>query len=182
MPVKINGATSGSVTLAAPATGSDVTLTLPDAINAKLDIAGGKIVQTVFASTTTLVNTTSTSFVDSGLSATITPTSASNKVLVLVSQNTLINRSSANTAMLRMQLLRAATVIINGSGEQFGTYENTLVDRGHRGYVVLNTLDTPATTSATTYKTQMRCDAASSDLYAQSDNAFSSMILMEVSA
>ena len=29
MPVKINGATSGSVTLAAPATGSDVTLTLP---------------------------------------------------------------------------------------------------------------------------------------------------------
>ena len=31
MPVKINGATSGSVTLAAPATGSDVTLTLPGA-------------------------------------------------------------------------------------------------------------------------------------------------------
>lgn len=31
MPVKINGSTSGSVTLAAPATGSDVTLTLPAA-------------------------------------------------------------------------------------------------------------------------------------------------------
>ena len=46
MPVKINGATSGSVTLAAPATGSDVTLTLPAAAGtaattAYADTAGG---------------------------------------------------------------------------------------------------------------------------------------------
>jgi len=151
-------------------------------LDAKLNIAGGKILQTVFASTTTSVNTTSTSFIDSGLSATITPNSASSKVLVLVSQHVLINRSANVTATMRMQLLRAATVIINGSGEQFGVYENTLVDRGFRGYVVLNILDTPATTSATTYKTQMRCESASSDLFSQYDNALSSMILMEISA
>jgi hypothetical protein len=46
MPVKINGATSGSVTLAAPDTGSDVTLTLPAAAGtaattAYADTAGG---------------------------------------------------------------------------------------------------------------------------------------------
>lgn len=140
-----------------------------------------KVKQIVVATTTTQTTTTSTTYVDSGLSASITPTSSSNKILVLVNQQILVNRAANVTAAARVQLLRGATVVQGGTTEQFGVYDNASVDRGVRGYVVMNALDTPATTSALTYKTQMRVEAAG-DLLAQYANASSTIILMEVIA
>lgn len=48
-------------------------------------VNGGKVLQTVFSSLAANVNITATSFTTAGLSATITPSNASNKILVFVS-------------------------------------------------------------------------------------------------
>ena len=48
---------------------------------------GGKVLQVVMGNTTTSAYTNTNTFIDTNLTATITPTSASSKVLVLVSQN-----------------------------------------------------------------------------------------------
>lgn len=95
MPIKINGSTSGSVTLAAPATGSDVTLTLPAASGtAALASALGKQVLQVTIGTRTTeysANTWNTDFFV--FEGTITPTSASSKIIALAFVNSIVPTS-----------------------------------------------------------------------------------------
>ena len=103
-------------------------------------------------------STTSTSFVDiTGLSVSITPTSATSLILVWFSAY-----FGANAPDLGVQLLRGATVIGSGSG---GSSWNTIGFVGASAYstpantmfhISNNFLDSPATTSATTYKLQYR--------------------------
>lgn len=185
MPVKINGSTSGSVTLAAPATGSDVTLTLPGStMNLGTELASKaattdvKVKQIVTGSTSTQVSSNSLTYADTGLSATITPTSASNKVLVIVHQNGLAKDNLAATNELRIQLLRASTQI------------NEVVSLGYTATALtlylptysIAYLDSPATTSATTYKTQFKNNTTGGSVYLQISSARSTITLMEVIA
>ena len=88
------GATgTGTVTLLAPVTNTNRTLTLPDATGTVLTNAtttgfpAGSVLQVVTGTTSTLVSNNTNVPVDTGLTATITPTSASSKILILVSQN-----------------------------------------------------------------------------------------------
>src|SRR5210317_2509467 len=113
MTIRLNGQTSGYVEIEAPATAGSNTLVLPNGNGTSgqylqtngsggLSWAGvttGKILQVVQASKTDTTSTASVdSFVDLGLSASITPASASNKVLVMVS----IGRVVSNTSNFRM--------------------------------------------------------------------------------
>ncbi len=114
---------------------------------------GGGIVQIVNAVATSSMSTTSTSFTDTNLTATITPTSASSKVLVLVSQSHRLRNTSANTAGADIRLVRGSTVLVFGPGDygiwhQNGSNQIDIFDRVNFHY-----LDSPNTTSATTYKT-----------------------------
>ena len=120
--------------------------------------AGGKILQVVQASK---INTTSTinqdSFTDLGLSASITPTSTSNNVLVLVS----IGRVCCNTASLRLcpfRILRDATAIGTGTVDGVKLRSNFVIsdspDNNYGQGGAYQYLDSPSTTSATTYKIQ----------------------------
>ena len=135
-----------------------------------------KVVQVVVGTTTTQANTASTTYQDTNLTATITPTSASNKILVLVSQNG-VSKTSANSQNgCWLRLVRDGSQIsIIGTYLGFtGTAVNMTLSAS-TGY-----LDTPATTSAVTYKTQYKNNVAAGDVYVQDGNSLSSIILMEV--
>ena len=148
------GLPDGSVTAADIETSLDLTgktVTLPSG-------TGGKVLQVVQASKT---NTTSTinqdSFTDLGLSASITPTSTSNKVLVLVS----IGRVCCNTSSLRLcpfRILRDATAIGTGVVDGVKLRSNFVIsdspDNNYGQGGAYQYLDSPSTTSATTYKIQ----------------------------
>jgi hypothetical protein len=142
---------------------------------------GGKVLQVVFGSTSTDTTTSTSTFVDTNLTATITPTLATSKILVMFSQNG-VGKTTNNTAVMH-RLLRGATVIANT--ERFGGLTNTTAT-SFIGSISAHYLDEPATTSATTYKTQFASQNNQATIYAQateaSISALSTMILMEIGA
>jgi hypothetical protein len=140
--------------------------------------SGGKVLQVVEASTTTATASTSTSLADTTLTATITPTSASSKVLIIVAQ--WFEKTPGNVgAAVGTALLRGATQLnAGGTGANFYTDSSSRF----RCCVSLLTLDSPATTSATTYKTQFNSNVAGQTVNAQPDGYRSSIVLMEIGA
>jgi hypothetical protein len=150
----------------------------------------GKILQVVSVTKIDAFTTTSGSFVDiTGLTANITPSSATSKILVISKVATNNRNDSTST----IQLLRGATVIGGGtavgsrvsamSGLRGGSSEAT-------GDLVTNFLDSPASTSAQTYKIQIRVSGGTVGVNTVAADADSSTIartsstitLMEVSA
>jgi len=144
--------------------------------------AGGKVLQVVQGTTQTSASTTSSSYSDTNLTATITPSSASSKVIVMVMQ---AMKSAANSAASNgffIKLFRGATAITGeGSGYNF-FYLSTgnPVNYDQRTLVSIHYLDSPATTSATTYKTQQANYSGTTT--AQYDGTMSTIILMEIGA
>lgn len=113
----------------------------------------GHVVQVVSAAKTDTSSTTSTSFVDvSGLSISITPKSANSKILVTAH---FMLGSSSSTAGTRINLVRNSTNIAQtNAGTAFQTI-NTFTASASSGDVSsFSFLDSPNTTSATTYKIQ----------------------------
>ena len=109
---------------------------------------GGKVLQVVNATYGTQASITSNTFTDTGLTVTITPTLNTSKVLVLVQINGVgISTSGAGVGL---RLLRGASSIIQFE-ELAGYTPGGYNDVGGAGTTYL---DSPATTSATTYKVQ----------------------------
>jgi hypothetical protein len=137
--------------------------------------AGGKVLQVVQASTQTQVNSTSSTYADTNLSATITPSATSSKVLVLVSQAI---ASAGGSAGGEIAILRGSTIL-----EEFSQVSNVENQMGNHYFPYL---DSPSTTAATTYKTQLKRIDQSGTLQAQrndaSGNATSIITLMEIGA
>lgn len=192
MPVKINGTTSGSVTLAAPDTGSDVTLTLPASTGtvALASALGKQIVQVVQGVSTGVSGTSGTSLTDTGLSATITPSSASSKILVFIHQPCRVFRNpSATLASGGFAVLRGATTLKSTSGTDVsvaGITSSGSFAPSHATNFVYIYLDSPSSTSALTYKTQMRGEVADDNVGANCDrnnnHVESHIILIEIGA
>lgn len=149
----------GTGLITTPADGTVTTAKLADAsvTSAKLD--AGKVLQVVQTVLDTTTSTTSTSHVDiSGLSLSITPSSTSNKILVLVDMA--LSESTANN-LVAWNLVRNSTDLAVGTStatyQQTGVAINELGTSGN-GLLKQSTqyLDSPSTTSATTYKIQWR--------------------------
>jgi hypothetical protein len=142
--------------------------------------AGGKVLQVVTAVYGTSTTITSTSFTDTGLTATITPTLNTSKILVLISQPASVNRTGAR-AYAGWQYLRGATVL-NTGGNPIGVYTSGS-DSVINSVLNASYLDSPATTSATTYKTQGQVYEAtgSANVIFQSE-LDSTITLMEIGA
>jgi hypothetical protein len=139
---------------------------------------GGKVLQVVYGTTSTNADSTSTSYADTGLTATITPSAASSKILVIVNQSG-INKNSNNTEnATSIQTLRGATQIAEVGNI---AYTNSALNLRSATYSV-SVLDEPATTSATTYKTQFKNLAASATVSVQASSSKSTIILMEIGA
>jgi hypothetical protein len=125
------------------------------------DVAG-KVVQVVRGSTTSLstASITTDTAVSTGLSATITPTSASNNILIFVNQNDM-RKSTGSTAdfSLLFLMLRGATQIGTFGGSTTYTGDTTGGSGGDAGATFI---DSPATTSATTYSVNTKRGISSS--------------------
>lgn len=123
-------------------------------------VASG-LVQVKSTTKTDTFTTTSTTFTDvTGLSVSITPTSASNKVLVL---GMITGQGSSGVNAIHFRLMRDSTAI--GIGDAAGTRTRATGQLSSPSVATalggpFTFLDTPATTSATTYKLQIRVNAA----------------------
>jgi hypothetical protein len=169
------------------------TLTTAAQSIAKASLPTGSVLQVVQASTSSLFDSTSTTYADSNLTASITPTSATNKILVLVNQNILSTGGAAVGYGFQtnagVKLVRGATDLVTpssdggGKGSIFlGTgvapASGTIVIGG---YVSFTYLDSPATTSSTTYKTQVaKGTSGMTHAYANSQTSF--ITLLEIAA
>jgi hypothetical protein len=134
-----------------------------------------KVVQIVTGVYATQTSINSATWVDSGLTATITPTSASNNVLVFVIHAG-CGKSAASTG-LGSRLLRAGSTIAT-----FGTNDALTgsTDGNWIGAIALNLLDSPASVAATVYKTQINNSQAVGSARICDGSAVSSIVLMEV--
>jgi len=198
--VVINGDTSGSVTLSAPAVAGSTTLTLPTTSGTVLTSASsisgstitgtqtipkatlptGSVLQVVNATNSSITTTSSETFADSGLTVSITPTSATSKVLAFVSVNG-IYKAGADCA-LKTQLVRNSTAI--SYIDAMTPYTGTTGTAG--GTASFNYLDSPATTSSTTYKVQIASSntgrGVAINQYPNGLGSVSAITVMEISA
>jgi len=140
---------------------------------------GGKVLQVVSANTTTQTANSTTTMADTTLTATITPSLATSKVLVLVSQNGILRSVNNSGNAVFIDLLRGGTVISQVMSTGLYT-DTTLLLAGFSASA--NYLDSPATTSATTYKTQFRNRVASAEVRVQQASDMSSIVLLEIGA
>ncbi len=148
----------------------------------------GKILQVVSTTKTdTASTTTSGSWTDiSGLSVTITPSSTSSKIFILV---TIGSISSSGGTSVGFLLRRGDTRVGNSTSEtkQSGIGNAYAGSQDYLQTISTNYLDSPNTTSATTYKMQWRPSGGTSYLGQYTGNATeyngsSTITVMEVAA
>ena len=138
---------------------------------------GRRIVQIVTGSTSTQTGSSSATYADTTLTATITPTLATSSVLVFVTQAG-CQKYASNTSM-GLRLVRGATTILQMAalaGGDGSTGDNQW------GTIAATYLDSPATTSATTYKTTFNSTAGTTQTTVQHGSPTSTIVLLEVGA
>ena len=174
--IKITGETELS---ARPATGDEFVIYDASAsANRRINYANlqtGKILQVVYANTTTEKVVSSATFVDTGLSASITPSSTSSKVLVIC-EIASVGKAQSNTRV-RLKLLKGSSDLITFLEEGGENGSNDANKVGNSGCTYL---DSPNTTSEITFKVQMNSGAGSSYGQTGGSGATSTMTLMEV--
>ena len=146
------------------------TITLPSG-------TGGKVLQVVNSDYSGEITTTNTStLVDTGLSATITPSSTSSKILVIATNSGVRGWGGTGQNGVHIELFRDSTYLkrMSNRAANLGTdFGNSI------GSVSISYLDSPATTSAITYKTQFYA-RVEGNARVQDDNATSTITLMEI--
>jgi hypothetical protein len=146
---------------------------------------GGKVLQVVNATHSTAFTTTSNSLADTGLTATITPSAATSKILVLITyaaDSTVVsNYAGWNVAILRgATSIWTSTGYDGGAGFIFGqNWTNTNI---YRSTNTLTYLDSPSTTSATTYKLQGAKQSSTPSATFNPSSSTSSITLLEIGA
>jgi hypothetical protein len=144
------------------------------------DLRGAfRVLQVVYASTSTATTNITSTFADTTLTASITPQSTSNKVLVLVSQNGCFKSSADAENRMNLRLLRGATNIAAMSGALF-LYTGSAISNGAAASISL--LDSPASVASVTYKTQFMNPNNTASVIVQEGSAVSTMVLLEISA
>ena len=137
-------------------------------------LPAGSVLQVVNATYATGVSSSTNVFADTGLTASITPSSVSSKILVLVSINDI---EKTNNSYASFALIRNASNIVTFSGEASYTASASTNATG----VSCNYLDSPASTSATTYKVQFKSVSNNAVIWVQTSAFPSSQItLMEI--
>jgi hypothetical protein len=148
--------------------------------NATTQASAGSVLQVVNATYGTQVTTATSTFIDTGLTATITPKFATSKILVTVFQNGCAKSTSDTTLQIKIQRNSSDILVLSGAGAytQNGDYNNI-------GTIGGEYLDSPATTSAVTYKTVFCAFSAAPTVIVQSNQALqsvSTITLMEIAA
>jgi hypothetical protein len=143
--------------------------------NSTVQASAGVVLQVVNATYSTQTSNSTGTYVDTGLTGTITPKFSTSKILVEVHQNGVVK--TTNDTAANIQLLRGASVLAYFSGyagQNGGTTPNSV------GSVSISYLDSPATTSATTYKTQISSVSSNASVSAQQTSSTSTITLWEI--
>ena len=195
----VSGDTSGAITLSAPAVAGTNTLSLPAVTDTLVGLAAtqtltnksiaatqltgtiavarlptGSVLQVVSTqSQSAEISTSSVSYVTTGISASITPTSATSKILILLSC-TLDNQASGRQMVITFY--KGATDLASTRGT------NQLYSDGGRVQASGSCmyLDSPATTSSTTYTVYFRSTTGGNTVKFANDNTMTSFTLMEI--
>jgi hypothetical protein len=177
-----------SPTLVTPALGTPSALVLTNATGLpaaqltgtqtipKATLPTGSVLQVVNGTTTNTQNTASTTVIDTTLTATITPLFSTSKILVLVSQRVYKTQTCSGGA--NMYLQRGATNLLTDA--RVGLNDTSSVGADQKWSCCY--LDSPATTSATTYKTQFANNNATGQVYVNLDGNQAQITLMEIAA
>lgn len=155
-------------------------LTVDTAVDGKIKWAaaagGGKVLQVVQGEYATETSSSSATYADTGLTASITPSAASSKVLVIVNQN---GCTKVNDTRLNLRLLRGATELKVFGKNSMATATSLTIQGMAFGIAYL---DSPSTTSSTTYKTQFASDSGAATVRVQQDSIVSTITLLEIGA
>jgi hypothetical protein len=138
-------------------------------------LPAGSVLQVVNATTSTQTTNTTGTVADTTLTATITPKFSTSKILVLVNQNG-VGKDSSSTSV---------GIILQRNGSNIVGFETTSAFTGDTSASRIGSastcyLDSPATTSATTYKTQFYSYNGTANVYVQLASAVSTITLMEI--
>jgi hypothetical protein len=150
--------------------------------NLTTGLGAGLVKQVVTATNSTQNNVASTSFTDTNLTANITPSATSSKILVMVQQQIVADRDNED-AYSALRLLRASTVLETFDKAQWDEAGGVgAVKAGSLSTLIY--LDSPSSTSAVTYHTEGKIGATSNNGTArfQHSNETSTITLMEILA
>ncbi len=182
MPISTIGSNGLTTPLPASNLGTPSAINLSNATAlAKAALPTGSVLQVVSTTKTDTFSTASTSFIDiTGFNVSITPTSSSSKILIV---GTLTSSAGLQGSISGYaQLVRNSTAVGNGSG---GLGTNNSADAAFTTSWPFVYLDSPATTSATTYKIQVRGDGATFYINTPSNRTVvgaSTITVMEIAA
>lgn len=174
--IDLKGGTTGQVLAKASGTDLDFTWSTP--------AGGGKVLQVVNATYSTVATSSSSTMADTGLTASITPTSSTSKILVIATQAGCGKYSGNAGSALGLMLRRGSTDLVRF--EDLAGYTGSNAEN-YVGSCSVSYLDSPATTSSTTYKTQFRNSNGAGTVTIQSTlggglNSVSTITLMEIGA
>ena len=137
-----------------------------------------RVLQIIEGTTSTAVSRLTNTYVDTGLTATITPSATTSKILVVAYQNGLYKNAGNANNSLGIQILRGATQIAE---QTFIGFQGSAAQL-YPGSVTMIAFDSPASVAAQTYKTQFKHMAAADGVTVQDSSMKSSIILFEISA
>lgn len=138
--------------------------------------SSGKVLQVVNATYSTETSNSTTSYVDTGLTATITPTANTSKILITYSIMCSKSSGSSENAIY-LGLIKGASEIHNNPN-----IFRTATSVAQQDVVTQVYYDSPATTSATTYKVNFRNRTAASQVTVFADSTVGTLTLMEIGA
>ena len=144
---------------------------------------GGKVLQVIQTQFTTATTIATTTMTDTGITANITPSSASSKVLVMINAMVYNYRTTPSVGMQR-KIVRGSTDVFDQGYDSYGRFlsYSGAIELFSQIWTVY--LDSPATTSSTTYKMQANLSQTTSGntMTWQRSSYPSVMILMEIGA
>jgi len=142
------------------------------AANMNLLRGGFRILQVVTGTTTTSATATDGTYVDSNLTVTITPQFNTSKIFVMINQSFYIDTAGGG---LGVRLVRGSTTIQQLTDPIYSPTPSV-------GTIPILYLDSPATTSATTYKTTLARKSGTGTTQAQINNNPANITVFEISA
>ena len=122
---------------------------------------GGKILKIYNHTVSSNISTNSTSYQDTGLTITLTPSSASNDFLILADLG--VTRHASTSASMFVQIMRDSTAVV-AHGNGYMGYNATSNDRGYYP-MFLHHLDIPNSTSSITYKVQYKSESSGQSVH-----------------
>jgi hypothetical protein len=137
---------------------------------------GGKVLQVVQGTFATETDNSTSTYVDTGLTVNITPSASTSKVLVMVAIPAKKSAGNANNA-ISLRLFRGATQLVEG----YQINQTSTAVAFHNQWAT-NYLDSPATTSATTYKVQFMCPSNAAYARICESGSIATIIALEIGA